>query len=201
MQVREVNAEFKRTILLASYEALEREGFTRFRKEDVDRPINEGFHCWVGLNTGLYPDHVAISPFVGVHAPPMMKLAAQLEAEKYNRGYATYAVHMGEIAPNENAFHFTRSTDIAAEAKRLARLYASVGLSYAQSIADYSTLLPLLEERAPRLGGYPQRVACCLYLMGRIDDAQRYASTLLPNRYLASFAASFLEMIESSRFH
>ena len=193
MHVREVNAEFKRTILLVSYEALESEGFTRYRKEDVDRPINESFHCWVGLNTGLYADHVAISPFVGVHSPPIMKLAAQLEGWKYNRGDATYAIHMGEIAPDENAFQFTRSTDIAAEAKRLAKLYASVGLSYSQSIAGYSTLLPLLEERTPMLGGYPQSVACCLYLMGRIDDAQRYASTLLPNRYLASFAAAFLE--------
>ncbi|MDQ3523544.1 MAG: hypothetical protein M3451_00615, partial [Chloroflexota bacterium] len=135
--VEHCDAAFKRGVLLKCYDALEAVGFTRYRKEDVDWPMEHGFHCWVGLNTGLEKEHLDINPFVGVHVVSIMKLYTSLEGRKYSRSTATYAIHVGELAPKESIFRFTRQTDVAAEANRLARLYADVGLSYALSIGTY----------------------------------------------------------------
>ncbi|WP_457097719.1 hypothetical protein [Lysobacter sp. P5_B9] len=191
------DAAYKREVLLKCYEALEAAGFTRYQKENVDRPLGSGFHCWVGLNSGLDMEYVDINPFVGMHVVPIMKLYTGLEGRKYNRNIATYAVHMGVLAPHEPVFHFTRQTDIEAEAARLAHLYSTVGLRYAQSIASYEQLLPLLEERVPMLGGYPERVAACLYLMDRKEDAISFVELFLKDHrdYFEGFAAPFLKML------
>jgi hypothetical protein len=199
------DAAFKKSILLRCYDALEQEGFQRFRKEDVDWPIHDGFHCWIGLNTGLYSEYVEISPFIGVHVVPIAKLRG-LEGRKYSRSVATYAIHMGEIASasDEPAFVFTRDQSdsfIESEARRLAELYATVGLEYACSIASYEALLPLLEDRLDRRGGYPESVAACLYLMGRVTEARAFAEEFLakePN-YFRDFAEPFLKMIEAEQ--
>lgn len=191
------DAAFKQAVLLKCYDALEAEGFTRFRKQDVDWPMEHGFHCWVGLNTGLEKEHLDINPFVGVHVVPIMKLYTSLEGRKYSRSTATYAVHMGKLAPKERAFRFTRETDIAAEAARLASLYADVGLSYALSIGTYELLLPLLRDRVPMLGAYPERVASCLYLLGRKDEARSFVKEFLKEHrdYFEGFAIPFLKML------
>lgn len=198
------NAAFKKDIRLKCYDALERNGFTRFAKEGVDWPLDGGFHCWVGLNTGLYSDRVEINPFVGVHVVPIAKLRAALEGCKYDRGIATYAIPMGEILSvrNERAFAFTPEQSdsfVASEAQRLAGLYANAGLAYARSIASYEALLPLLEGRVEMLGGYPERVACCLYLMGEIGRARAFVGGFLAREpdYFDSFAGPFLSMIDA----
>jgi hypothetical protein len=122
---------------------------------------------------------------------------------KYSRGIATYARHMGELAPDERVFHFTRQTDVDAEAKRLARLYVTVGLTYAKSIASYDALLPLLQERSEMLGAYPERVASCLYLMGRKDAARSFTEEFLTQyrEYFEGFAAPFLQMLARDAIH
>ena len=51
--MRRCNATFKNAVRLRCYDALEQEGFVRFRKEGVDWPLNNDFHFWLGLNTGL----------------------------------------------------------------------------------------------------------------------------------------------------
>lgn len=190
------DASFKRYVLLSCYEALASVGFVRYRKEAVDFPVADGFHAWVGLNNTLESDHVEISPFVGIHVVPIMSFYTRLEQRKYDRGIATYAVHMGDLAPNELAFKFSVETDVQAEAARLARLYLSVGVPYAESIASYERLLPLLQERVPMLGGYPERVASCLYLMGRLDDARHFVETFLASHeeYFRNFAVPFLKL-------
>lgn len=195
--VEHYDAEFKRNVLLKCYDALEAVGFTRYRKQDVDWPMEHGFHCWVGLNTGSENEHVDINPFVGVHVVPIMKLYTSLEGRKYSRSTATYAVHMGELVPKEPIFRFTRQTDVAAEADRLARLYADVGLSYAMSIGTYERLLPLLRDRVPMLGAYPERVASCLYLMGRKGEAWSFVEEFLQDHrdYFNGFAVPFLKML------
>ncbi len=197
------NAAFKKAVRLKCYDALEREGFARFAKEGVDWPLSDGFHCWVGLNSGLYPDRVEINPFVGVHVVPIAKLRV-LEGRKYDRRIATYAIHMGELpgARDEQAFAFTTTQSdifIASESQRLAHLYATVGFNYAQSIASYEALLPLLKGRLHLLGGYPENVACCLFLMGRVGEAYAFAQDFLAQEpgYFRSFAIPFLHMIES----
>lgn len=116
---------------------------------------------------------------------------------KYDRGVATYGLHLGELAPKERIFRFTRHTDIAAEADRLARLYLDAGLPYALSIGAYAQLLPLLRSRVPMLGAYPERVASCLYLMGQKEEACAFVDEFLQDHrdYFEGFAVPFMEML------
>lgn len=195
------DADFRRVVRLKCYDALERTGFTRYRKEGVDWPMENGFHCWVGLNTALEQDYVEINPFVGVHVVPVEKLWTTLKIGrypgKYDRGVATYALHMGALASKERIFRFTRQTDISAEADRLARLYLDVGVPYALSIGTYAQLLPLLRNRVPILGAYPERVASCLYLMGEKEEARDFVDDFLQDHrdYFEGFAVPFMEML------
>lgn len=199
--VERCDAAYKQAVLLKCYEALETAGFTRYRKENVDWPFGNDFHCWVGLNTALEQECVEINPFVGVHVVPIEKLWTSKKTGKYpgkyNRGIATYAKHMGELVPKEPVLRFTRQTDVEAEAARLARLYVTVGRSYAQSIASYESLLPLLQERVPMLGAYPERVATCLYLMDRKDEARAFVEDFLKDHrdYFEGFAVPFLKLL------
>jgi hypothetical protein len=195
------DAVFKQDVVRSCLDALSAVGFKRYRKNDVDSPLANGFHCWVGLNTGLEQDHVDINPFVGVHVVPIEKLWTGLKVgrypAKYDRGMATYATHMGKLAPKVPAFRFTRETDVAFEAKRLAELYATKGLEYAASLASYERLLPLLQEKVDTLGAYPERFATCLYLMDRKDDARAFVSDFLKDHrdYFEGFAIPFLELL------
>lgn len=194
------DAAYKQVVRQHCYDALAEAGFTRFRKEGVDWPFGNGFNCWAGLNTAIEPDYIEINPFVGVHVVPIEKLASIKIGKypgKYDRRVATYAIHMGELAPKERAFRFTRQTDIAADAARLARLYVSVGLPYAQSMASYELLLPLLQQRIPHLGGYPERVASCLYLMDRKEEARAFVDAFVKEQpdYFAGFAEPFLKLL------
>jgi hypothetical protein len=190
---------FKAAVMLSCYDALEAAGFTRYKKDAVDWPMSEGFHCWVGLNESLEGDHLDISPFIGVHVVPIMRLYTSLEGRKYQRTVATYANHMGRLVPRERIFRFDRATDVSQEAKRLAQLYVDVGLTYAVSIGSYETLLPLLRERVPMLGGYPERVATCLYQMGRLQEAFEFVEEFLMENteYFSSFALPFLKLLRS----
>jgi hypothetical protein len=200
--VERCDTAFKRAVLLVCYDALETVGFTRFRKENVDWPLEGGFNCWVGLNNNLEEEYFQINPFVGIHVVPIEKLWTSFKSSgkypaKYDRGHATYALHMGKLVPEERAFRFTRQTDVEAEAARLARLYATVGLSYARSIASYERLLPLLQERVPMLGAYPERVAACLYLMDRKEEARNFVEDFLKTHreYFEGFAVPFLKRL------
>jgi len=191
---------YKQVVRQHCYDALTEAGFSRFRKEGVDWPFENGFHCWVGINTAMEKDYIEINPFVGVHVVQIEKLTAIKAGQhprKYNRGIATYAVHMGELAPKERAFRFSRQTDVATEAARLARLYVSVGLPYARSIANYESLLPLLRSRIPQLGGYPESTAACLYLMDRKDEARVFVEEFVKQQpdYFRGFATPFLKLL------
>ncbi len=191
------DAKFKQHVLLKCFEALAAIGFIRYRKEDVDWPLEGGFHCWVGLNTGLYDERVEINPFIGIHVVPIMRLCTSLEGRKYSRSVSTYSLHMGDVSPREQAIEFARETDVEMQAARLAQLYLHVGLPYAKSIASYELLLPLLQERVPMLGGYPERVASCLYLMGRKEEALIFTEDFMIKEpdYFKCFANPFLKML------
>ncbi len=192
---------YRQFVLQKCYDVLTEAGFTRFRKDGVDWPFENGFHCWVGLNTAIKAEFIEINPFVGVHVVPIEKLWNGLKvgkyAGKYNRGHATYAVHLGTLAPEDQAFRFTLQTDVGAEAERLARLYVKVGLPYAQLLASYERLLPLLRDRLPMLGAYPERVASCLYLMDRKDEARVFAEDFMKQQpdYFEGFAIPFLKLL------
>jgi hypothetical protein len=205
MLMQKTDSKFRKLILHNCYDALEEMGFVKYKRDEVDRPITLNFHCWVGLNTGLYRDRLEISPFVGIHAVSIAKMGA-FGIRKYDRSVATYAIAMGELeeARDERAFIFSPTQSdsfIASEILRLARIYATIGLHYAASISNYDALLPLLESRVAWLGGYPERVACCLFLMGRIQEARTFVEdfTMKEPSYFGEFAAHFRRVIESGR--
>jgi hypothetical protein len=159
----------------------------------------------VGINAAADRDCVEVSPFVGVHAVSIEKLWTRLKRGeypgRYDRGVATYALHLGELVPNVRAFHFVDETDVDLETERLAALYHGVGVSFAQSISSYERLLPLIEGRVEWLGGYPERVACCLYLMGRISDAREFTERFLQTErdYFEGFALPFIQTIDDGQ--
>lgn len=179
--------------------ALKEAGFTQFRKDNVDRDLGNGFRCWVGLNSAKSGDVVEVNPFVGVHVVPIEKLWTSLKRGrypgKYDRGVATVAVHMGQLKPDERVFRFDRRTDLISESRRLARLYTDVGVPFAQSIATYADLLPVLQRQVETLGAYPERVACCLMLMDRKDEALTFAQEFASRyqEYFEGFATPFIE--------
>jgi len=202
------DAAFKNRVLLECYDVLESRGFTRFRKHDVDWPIHDGFYCWVGLNSALYPDRVELVPNVGVHVVPIHKMICELDngeyARNYDRGVATFAINIGELdsVGEERAFVFSSQQSdsfISSECNRLASLYATEGFQYAKSIASYESLAPLLEENVSTLGGNPERFAACLYMMGKKVEAREFLNTF-PEQYkefIKGFSIPFLEKVET----
>jgi hypothetical protein len=104
-----------------------------------------------------------------------MREVASLEGKKYQIGsVATYAIHLGELCPTESAFDFHGPADVDVESTRLAQLIAGTGVPYMRSLASFEALLPLLEGRVSSLGGYPERYAMALRLLGRFDAARTF---------------------------
>lgn len=195
-----VDKAFRHEAKALCYDALESAGFTRYRTQGVDWPLHNGFHAWVGLNEGWDDEYFEINPFIGIHVIQVERLWTSIKGSKYSRGSATYAVHMGELAPNEVAFRFYPTTDLRSEALRLAELYRDTGLSYARKIASYDALLPLLKERVDMLGAYPERVCCCLHLMGRDEEARSFAESfgLKEPEFFERFSVAFRAMLDES---
>lgn len=200
------DANFKKEILRSCYLALEEEGFTRFDEFNVDWPFDENFHCWVGINSALYPDRVELTPNVGVHVVSIQKLICSLDngpyARQYNRGVATYALNIGKIsgAKKERAFAFNAQqsdTFIKSECARLAKIFSTFGLDYAKSIASYNALKPLLKQHVNSLGEYPERYASCLHFLGLDNEAKEFL-TNFPEQYrefIQGFSEPFIESI------
>jgi hypothetical protein len=189
---------FQKWVLLRCYAALSAAGFVRFRQGGVDWPLRDGFHCWVGLDSVLNKDHLVVNPHVGLHVVPIMRLCAALEHRKYDRCAATYALDLGELKSREPIFRFTPHSNLDAVVGRLVRLYTSVGLMYAESIARYELLLPLLQSRVGMRAQYPERTAACLHLMGREAEARTFTENLLTqNRdYFNGFAVPFKNLLD-----
>lgn len=161
----------------------------------MDWPISGGFHCWVGLNTAVDRDWLDVNPFVGIHVVPIMKFYTALEGRKYARNVATYAVHMGTLKPDAAVFRFFKEKDNLAEYDRLASLYRNFGLDFAISASTFDLLLPLLKQRVPSLGGYPERYASCLHLMGRTKECVSLVESFsnIEPEYFREFARRYLE--------
>lgn len=135
-------------------------------------PLSEQSLGWVGLNAGHHENFTRINPFIGVHCPAIMKMTAAAGGKRYRaKEIATFAVFLGTLCPHVKQFIFTDETDVSAEAERLSAVVAEFGIPYMKKIANYPALLPLLEERIPSLGGYPQRYAAALYLGGDEERA------------------------------
>lgn len=192
----------------ACEEALLSVGFSRPRRGTILLAIDKDFSGWVGLNRGVHKEFVRINPFVGIHCHPIMRLCDELEGEKYANGrIATFAVHLGEICPDIDAFKFHDEQEVSSESKRLADVVRVHGAPYMRSLADYGRLLPALIERVPTLGGYPERVAALLLLTGRRREAEEFVQERLKEyekfdetvqSSFARFAMPFLELAKKS---
>lgn len=175
-----------KAVLEACEDALVRHGFKRLRRHSVAWAFSPDFLGWIGLNVGNYPTHVQINPFVGIHCVPLMKLYKEssenkYQPKKYQLGrYATYAVHLGEVCDEGlGGFIFPEGADIEPVAEELAVAVREHGVPYMQTLTSYEALLPLLRGREPMLGGYPERVAVCLMVLGRQAEALAYLDAKL----------------------
>jgi len=155
-------------------------GFNRLRRGSVIWQFDSDFLGWIGLNTGNHGSLVRLNPFVGIHVVEIMELSATLSDRKYVKGgIATYAIHLGELVPNIPTFEFEVGADLTTEAKRLAQTIFDVGLGYMKSINNYEALTPLLYERMPTLGGYPERYLLSLYCSGKKELANELARKII----------------------
>lgn len=178
-------------------------GFKRLRRGTVVWEISPSFLGWIGLNRGNHGTTLRINPFVGIHAVDVMALSEQFGGRKYSKGeIATYAIHIGELIPDELTYEFHVGEPVSTEADRLAKDILKAGLPYMRSIASYETLLPLIEERMPMLGGYPERHALILQLGGKSDQAREFVEGVLSEKgnlaeyshaSFANFGANFLQ--------
>ena len=199
-------SEFDRAVQDACESALVAMGFKRLRRSTIIWEISEKFWGWVGLNRGNHGDMVRVNPFIGIHAVDLMKLCDQLDESKYSKGaYATYAIHLGEILPDELVFEFHKGRDLSHDAERLAKCVADAGLTYMRSIADYDVLIPLFKEFIPTLGGYPERYVAALQLSGKHAEAREFVLNSLnkdgelariSNGSILKFADNFLKLTE-----
>lgn len=168
-------ARLVRATLDACETALVRHGFRRLRRHDVVFDISSDFLGWVGLNYGSHSTQVRINPFIGIHCVPLMRLVEELSGQSYQLGrYATFAVHLGEICPEVDTFDFSTEADLELESERLATTLRRYAVPFMEENASYAALLPILIDRVPTLGGYPQRLAVALYLMGRYEEARQF---------------------------
>lgn len=201
------DVSFKNGVLSECYDSLQRQGFSRYKKWGVDFPINNGFHCWVGLNTALYPDRLELIPNVGVHVVPIEKLICDLDngayAKKYDRSIATYSIGLWEVCGQENHtfcfFPEQSSSLISAECSRLASLYSSDGLRFARGISNYGKLSELLADRVDSLGRVPERYATCLYMLGKKLEAKEFLECFPADykKYIEGFSLPFIDKIKN----
>lgn len=171
------NKVFIRDVEEACDSALVEIGFKRPRRGDQYLEITKDFLGWVGLNQGRHGDFLRINPFVGIHCVPLMKLCDGLEGEKYKKGsIATIAIHLGEICPDVDQFIFRPGEPIELEARRLSIVIGEHGVPWMTKHSSYEAILPIMEEKVPTLGGYPERVAAAHYLMGEKEKARNFVA-------------------------
>lgn len=205
-----VEKTYKRKVEDACDQAFVALGYKRPRRGAILLEIDEDFLGWVGLNEGNYTDFLRINPFIGIHCIPVMQMAKELAGEKYKTGHiATYAIHLGELIPDVDAFEFhpvEGEAGIELEAKRLANTVHKHGELYMRKIASYGSLIPLLEERVPMFGGYPERVAAAHYINGNPCAARQFVLERRMNyaededktcqEHFNKFAEPFLAMLD-----
>lgn len=201
-----MNRQFVNFVEKACVHALINRGFESPRSRTRFIRLDDDFLGWVGLNRGNYSDYLQLNPFIGIHCIPIMRLISELEGEKYKEGdSATYAIHMGEIAPDIRQFIFTENTNIEAEAERLADEIVIHAVPWMKNRASYNALIPLVESRIEMLGIWPQSYALALYLSGQKEVAKNFVlnrTDLFDSNYegpyslYEKFGKPFLEMLE-----
>ena len=170
-----MNTKFANFVEKECTKALVREGFESPRMRTRYIQLNEEFLGWVGLNRGNYADYLQINPFIGIHCIPIMKMVKELQGAKYKIGEtATFAIHMGEIAPNVKQYIFQDETNITEVATRLSAEIMEFALPWMTKNASFESLLPKIEQKVDMLGGNPQWYASGLFLSGQEQNAKEF---------------------------
>lgn len=174
---------FADQVISACNAALVKAGFQLSRRTTRIIPLTGDIYGWVGLNRSKTGDAVRIDPFVGLHSVPIMRLWYELDTNRnlrYLLGQtATAAVHLGELAPDTRIFLFEPGSAPDTEAQRLAETVTNLGLPWMRAHARTESLLALFREREAMLGGYPERIAVSLFLLGRFDELSAYLDARL----------------------
>ncbi len=201
-----MNGKFKRRVLDACEAALVRHGFRRVRMHTIALDISPDFQGWVGLNSGIYYDNVRITPAVGIHCVPLMRLVYALEERPYKISEsATFAYTLSTLKKGVRPFVFMSEDDLVHEAERLASTIAQC-LPFTRDFANYEAIASISKSRSDMLGGYPEKAAVALYLMGRADEAKAWLDLQLeqfrlkePSTFepFEKFAAKLLHLIET----
>lgn len=168
---------------LACNLALASSGFYFPRRSTRLFPIAADTYGWVGLNRYKVGDTWWINPFIGLHCVPIMRLWYELDTyrkPKYLLGQtATAALHLGELAPDIDGFHFEQGHPPEDEARRLADAVVAFGMPWMRENANLEALLGLFREKEEMLGGYPERIAVVLFLLGRFNEMSDYLDVQL----------------------
>ncbi|WP_309687963.1 hypothetical protein [Stenotrophomonas sp. SORGH_AS_0321] len=137
------------------------------------------FQGWVGLNSGLYLDNVTITPALGIHCAPLMRLCCALKEKPYKISEsATFAYSLSTIKRDVEPFIFMSEEDVVRVAERLASTIAQCA-PFMRDFASYEAIASISETRSAMLGGYPEQAAVALYLMGRADEARAWLAKQL----------------------
>lgn len=174
---------FPQEVDAACDKALAAFGFHSPRRGSLLIAVDDDFYGWVGLNRSKVGDAVRMNPFIGLHCVPVMRLYYELDTyrkRKYRLGdTATVALHLGELAPDLNVFMFEQAQALEDEADRLAQAVVEFGLPWMKSHAKLDALLVLLREKEAMLGGFPERIAVVLFLLGRFAEVSEYLDARL----------------------
>jgi hypothetical protein len=172
-----MNKLFLNRVDSACDQAFKTYGFQSRRRGSPLLPIGEDFYGWVGLNRYNRSGYLQLNPFVGLHCIPMMRIWYGIDDrldKRFAGRTATFAFHMGEIAPHVEVFIFRDDANVEAEAARLAHCVHEFGVPWMKQHATLEAILPLLKSREAMLGGYPELIAIAMYLLGRHDEAIAY---------------------------
>lgn len=170
-----MNSKFRRRVLDACEAALTRRGFSRVRMHRNVLEISTDFQGWIGLCDGIYHDQVRITPALGVHCVPLMRLICSTTGTRYRRSeFASIAYALSDVKKGVAPFEFTSEESLVTESERLASTMERYGIPFMRAFASYEAVVSVSKARSGILGGYPEKAAAALYLMGRSDEARKW---------------------------
>lgn len=189
---------------LALERALQSRSARRLPSGVVIFPLSEQSLVWVGINLGRHGEALRLNPFVGIHSIPVMTLVDKMVGARYQKGrYATFAVHLGELAPDVEVFEVRNESDAESEGKRIAAVVEELALPWLVKHSTLSELLPCLKSRLQMLGGYPERYAAAIASAGDLESAKAFVRNKLAEyrsddpavlEHFEKFAMPFLQL-------
>jgi hypothetical protein len=193
------------SVRAACYRSLARCGFVRYERWSIDWPFDEHFHCWARVNVREADRHCEVEPMIGIHATHIERGWTALKVGRYRsvyrRSLATVACSLLPIAGLSRPLTIRAHEAGEQDVENLVDLYRDVGLAFAQGMAAYDALAPMLRQRVGALGGNPERLALCLHLLDRRDEAIAFVSEFARTRpaYFEGFAEPFLALAQDGQ--